>query len=125
MKAIARGNTSNRRTLFKTCGTCGKSFTTSVLTPFARVIVENGRQITTYFCSEKCKAASYKRVGWYFQKERDRLEYWKIYYVEHKERILEKAKKRYRENPKNKEQIRADNEYNRKKKKLLRNDVKI
>lgn len=97
-----KGYTSNRRTLFKTCGTCGRLVTTSVLTPFARVIVADGRQITTYFCSEKCKAASYKRPGWHYGKcaERDRLEYWKMYYAEHKERILEKAKKRYRENPK-------------------------
>lgn len=71
-----RRNTTNRRTLFRTCGICGKSIITTADTPWVRQIltIEDGRhrQITTYYCSTGCFQASYKNIGWYDGKAEER-----------------------------------------------------
>jgi len=125
-----RRNTTNRRTLFRTCGICGKSIITTADTPWVRQIptIEDGRhrQITTYYCSTGCLQASYKNIGWYDGKaderrkekeaNRDRREYSSRYYAAHREEICARKKAQYW----------ADHEgslktiaYNKKKRKLV------
>ena len=76
---------------------------TTAASPFMRQMERDGkRQATTYFCSESCKKASYKHVGWYDgkteerrkerEKNRDVREKNRRYYAAHAEEI--KAKKR-------------------------------
>ena len=67
-----RRNTTNRLTLFRTCGTCGRSIVTTADTPWVRQVERDGKkQATTYFCCEGCFAASYKHIG--FSTERHRI----------------------------------------------------
>lgn len=61
-----RRNTTNRLTLFRTCGTCGRSIVTTADTPWVRQVERDGKkQATTYFCCEGCFAASYKHIGFF------------------------------------------------------------
>lgn len=58
-----RRDTTNRLTLCRTCGTCGRSIVTTADTPWVRQVERDGKkQATTYFCSERCFAASYKHI---------------------------------------------------------------
>lgn len=125
-----RRNTTNRLTLYRTCGTCGKQIVTTADTPWVRQVERDGKkQATTYFCCEKCYAASYKHIGWYDGKaeERRRLKdrnrdpekeraRRRLYYEQHAEEQREKARLRRLANP---GMAAADNAYARKKRKLL------
>lgn len=130
-----RRKTTNRLTLFRTCGTCGKQIVTTADTPWVRQVERDGkRQAITYFCSGKCFAASYKHIGWYDGKaeERRRLkersrdpekqrERNRRYYAEHADEIREK--KKYRRM--NGGQAAADCAYQRRKRKLLREGTAV
>lgn len=122
-----RRDTTNRLTLFRTCGTCGRSIVTTADTPWVRQVERDGKkQATTYFCSEKCFAASYKHIGWYDGKAEERRKLkearrdWKTknrkYREAHAEELREKARLRRLANP---GMAAADSAYNRKKRKLL------
>lgn len=128
-----RRNTTNRLTLYRTCGTCGKQFVTTAASPWIRQISRDGKkQATTYFCSEKCYAASYKHIGWYDGKaeERRRLkdrnrdpekerERCRRYNEAHREDRREYARQRRLSDP---GLAAADSAYYRKKRKLLAAD---
>lgn len=122
-----RRNTTNRLTLYRTCGTCGRQIVTTADTPWVRQVERDGKkQATTYFCSEKCFAASYKHIGWYDGKAEERRKMkearrdWKTknrkYREAHAEELREKARLRRLANP---GMAAADSAYNRKKRKLL------
>lgn len=122
-----RRNTTNRLTLYRTCGTCGRQIVTTADTPWVRQVERDGKkQATTYFCSEKCFAASYKHIGWYDGKAEERRKLkearrdWKTknrkYREAHAEELREKARLRRLSNP---GMAAADSAYNRKKRKLL------
>lgn len=126
-----RRNTTNRLTLFRICGTCGRGITTTADTPWVRQTERDGKkQATTYFCSEKCFAASYKHIGWYDGKaeerrqEREARRDWKAknrrYYAAHAEEIKERARA-YRAT--HKDEVAADNAYYKQKRKLLAKEV--
>ncbi len=123
-----RRKTTNRLTLYRVCGTCGKQIVTTADTPWVRQIARDGKkQATTYFCSGKCFAASYKHIGWYDgkaeerrkQKEarRDLKEKNRRYREKHAEELREKARLRRLANP---GLAAADSAYNRRKRKLLK-----
>lgn len=127
-----RKRTTNRRTLFRTCGTCGRSIVTTADTPWIRMIERDGkRQAITYFCCEKCYAASYKHIGCYDGKAeqrrkeresyRDRRAYKKQYYAAHAEQEREKARVRYWADP---GAARAACAYQRRKKALVKELIK-
>lgn len=122
-----RRNTTNRLTLYRTCGTCGRQIVTTADTPWVRQVERDGKkQATTYFCSEKCFADSYKHIGWYDGKAEERRKLkearrdWKTknrkYREAHAEELREKARLRRLANP---GMAAADSAYNRKKRKLL------
>lgn len=122
-----RRNTTNRLTLYRTCGTCGRQIVTTADTPWVRQVERDGKkQATTYFCSEKRFAASYKHIGWYDGKAEERRKLkearrdWKTknrkYREAHAEELREKARLRRLANP---GMAAADSAYNRKKRKLL------
>lgn len=122
-----RRNTTNRLTLYRTCGTCGRQIVTTADTPWVRQVERDGKkQATTYFCSEKCFAASYKHIGWYDGKAEERRKLkearrdWKTknrkYREAHAEELRENARLRRLANP---GMAAADSAYNRKKRKLL------
>ena len=122
-----RRNTTNRLTLYRTCGTCGRQIVTTADTPWVRQVERDGKkQATTYFCSEKCFAASYKHLGWSEGKAEERRKLkearrdWKTknrkYREAHAEELREKARLRRLANP---GMAAADSAYNRKKRKLL------
>lgn len=122
-----RRNTTNRLTLYRVCGTCGRQIVTTADTPWVRQVERDGKkQATTYFCSEKCFAASYKHIGWYDGKAEERRKLkearrdWKTknrkYREAHAEELREKALLRRLANP---GMAAADSAYNRKKRKLL------
>ena len=122
-----RRNTTNRLTLYRTCGTCGRQIVTTADTPWVRQVERDGKkQATTYFCSEKCFAAIYKHIGWYDGKAEERRKLkearrdWKTknrkYREAHAEELREKARLRRLANP---GMAAADSAYNRKKRKLL------
>ena len=126
-----RRNTTNRLTLYRTCGTCGRQIVTTADTPWVRQVERDGKkQATTYFCSEKCFAASYKHIGWYDGKAEERRKLkearrdWKTknrkYREAHAEELREKARLRRLANP---GMAAADSAYNRKKRKLLAQDA--
>lgn len=122
----ARRKTKNRLTLHRTCGTCSRSFVTTADSPWIRQVPRDGkRQAITYYCTERCYAASYKHIGWFDgkseerRKERDKkrsADKNRRYYEKHRDSILEKAKARYHSDP---ESSKADSSYQRKKRKLL------
>lgn len=122
-----RRQTTNRLTLYRVCGTCGKSIVTTADTPWVRQTERDGKkQATTYFCSEKCFAASYKHIGWYDGKaeerrklkeaRRDHKEKNRKYREAHAEELREKARLRRLANP---GLAAADSAYTRRKRKLL------
>lgn len=123
-----RKQTTNRLLLHRTCGTCGKQIVTTADTPWVRQVPRDGKaQATTYFCSEKCFAASYKHIGWYDGKaderrrereaRRDNKERNRRYNEAHREERKEYARRRRAENP---GLAAADSAYCRRKRKLLK-----
>ena len=128
-----RRDTTNRLTLFRTCGTCGRSIVTTADTPWVRQVERDGKkQATTYFCSERCFAASYKHIGWYDGKaeerrrereaKRDTREKSRRYYAAHAEELREKARRYRKEHP---GVAAADSAYQRRKRKLLREEAEL
>lgn len=125
-------DTKNRLTLFRDCGTCGKTIVTTADTPWIRSIPCNGKQRITYYCSQKCFAASYKHIGWCDGKTAERKKEWerkrkRVYTPEQLER-KRKANREYMRRKREREPdlARLDSAYHRKKRKLLareRNDV--
>lgn len=128
-----RRKTTNRMTLYRQCGACGKSIVTTADTPWVRQLynVDGKKQKTTYFCSEKCYASSYKYIGFYDGKaqerrrERDRNRdpekekaRYKAYKEGHREEINAKRRAHYWEH---REEELASGAYQRKKRKLLEN----
>lgn len=122
-----RRDTTNRLTLFRACGTCGKQIVTTAATPWVRQVPRDGKaQATTYFCSEKCFAASYKHIGWFDGKaeerrkereaKRDIHEKNRRYYAAHAEELRERRRAQYHANI---EEGRANNAYYRHKRKLM------
>ena len=128
-----RRDATNRLTLFRTCGTCGRSIVTTADTPWVRQVERDGKkQATTYFCSERCFAASYKRIGWYDGKAqerrrareaaRDNRERNRRYYAQHAEEI----KAGHREHRRlHVGQNAADCAYQRRKRKLLQEEAAL
>lgn len=123
----ARKQTGNRLTLYRNCGTCGKPFVTTADTPWVRQMERDGKkQATTYFCCEKCFAASYKHIGWYDGKAqqrrrerdaaRDNKERCRRYNETHREQRREYARRRREENP---GLAAADSAWYRRKRKLM------
>ena len=125
-----RRETENRLTLYRSCGVCGKSFTTTAASPWMRQMVVDGKQKTTYFCSRSCFYASYKHKGFVDGKaeqrrtereaKRDISTKNRLYYERHREKEKARAKARYWADP---EAVREANRYQRKKKKLLEKEV--
>lgn len=127
----ARRVTANRLTLFRRCGTCGRSIVTTADTPWLRMVAETDEegkrhQYSRYYCSERCFAASYKHIGFFDGKaeqrrkereaKRDRREYNKRYYWAHREEILERHKLHRLAHP---GEAAAASAYHRQKRKLL------
>lgn len=120
-----RKDTKNRLTLFRACQTCGRSIVTTADTPFMRQMTNIGgkKQKTVFFCSEKCKKASYKHLfdgkAEERRKEReakrDHKAKAKRYYAAHTEECRERA---HRWRAKHPEEVALTNAYNRKKRKL-------
>lgn len=122
-----RRKTTNRLRLYRECGTCGRMITTTADSPWMRQVPRDGKkQATTYYCSTKCFASSYKHIGWYDGKaeerrkereaKRDVREKNRRYYQAHKEEICEKKKLKRLQNP---GQSALDCAYQRHKRKLL------
>ena len=119
-----RRKTNNRLTLYRTCAICGKSFVTTSDTPWMRLVYSAGHSKTCYYCSETCKQASYKHRfdGKAAQRkaerdaQRDTREKNRRYYIAHQDQERERAKARYWADP---ERARADNEYQRRKRKAM------
>lgn len=100
---------------------------TSAASPFMRMVARDGkRQAITYYCSESCKKASYKHIGWADGKaderrkereqKRDIAEKNRRYYEAHAEEIKAKERAYYAEHP----GLAAENSrYWRKKQRLL------
>lgn len=123
-----RRNTNNRRTLYRDCGICGRSIVTTADSPWMRQLERDGKgQAITYFCSEKCYAASYKHIGWYDGKAeerrkareaaRDTKEKNRRYYQAHAEQERQRARERYWEDP---ERAREDQAYQRRKRRAVK-----
>lgn len=123
-----RRDTPNRLTLHRVCGTCGRSIVTTADTPWVRQVERDGkRQATTYFCCSSCFAASYKHIGWYDGKNRERRrareaardnrERNRRYYAAHAEELREKARRYRLDHP---GMAAADSAYQRRKRKLTR-----
>lgn len=120
--------TENRLNLVRSCHTCGRTFSTSAVSPWMRQItnVDGKKQKTCYFCSESCFARSYRHIGFYDglaqerrklrEQNRDVREKNRRYYAAHAPRLRQKARQRYWENP---AQSRKDQTYSRKKRALL------
>ena len=104
-----RRQTDTRLFLIRTRPNCGKIFSTTAASPFMRQIKNVGgkKQKTCYFCSETCKAASYKHLfdgkaaerKAEYDRNRDRRESARRYYAAHAERERERAKARYWADP--------------------------
>lgn len=100
-----RRNTTNRMTLFRNCHTCGLVIVTSAASPFMRQMynVDGKKQKTCYFCSERCKRASYKHLFDGKADERRKAreasrnvsEKNRRYYAAHAEQERRRAKERY------------------------------
>lgn len=123
-----RRNTTNRLTLFRTCQTCGKEFSTTADTPWIRQLpnIDGKKQKTCYFCSEKCFAKSYKHIGFFDGKAKERKaeRYAKRdikaknykYYHAHEEQMRERRRNNYWQNH---EEELLNNRYQKHKRKLL------
>lgn len=57
-----RRDTPNRLTLYRTCAACGRGIVTTASSPFMRLVQAAGHAKISYYCSERCKAASYKHL---------------------------------------------------------------
>lgn len=100
-----RKDTTNRRTLFRTCFVCGRTMSTTASTPFMRQLrdVDGKKQAIVYFCSETCKNSTYIRhfdgLAWKRREEkearRDNTERNRRYYEAHRDQERERAKQRY------------------------------
>lgn len=131
-----RRKTTNRLTLIRVCGTCGKTFTTTADSPWIRQVPRDGKvQATTYYCCESCYAASYKHIGWFDGKAAERRrqkdlnrdpikerERFRRYNEEHRDERREYAKQRRIADP---GLAAADGAFYRKKRKLLAADKAI
>jgi hypothetical protein len=128
-----RRKTANRLVLHRKCGTCGKMIVTTADTPWVRQVERDGKkQATTYFCCSKCFAASYKHIGWYDGKaeerrrereaKRDTREKSRRCYAAHAEELREKARRYRKEHP---GVSAADSAYQRRKRKLLREEAEL
>lgn len=125
-----RRETKNRLTLYRICGVCGKPFTTTASSPWMRQMVMDGKQKTTYFCSQSCFQASYKHKGFVDgmseqrraerEANRDISAKNRLYYERHREQEKARAKARYWADP---EAARESNRYQRQKRKLLEKEV--
>ncbi len=125
-----RRKTTNRLILYRTCGTCGASFSTTADTPFVRQIphIEGKGLKTVYFCSEGCKLASYKHLFDGHEADRRAARYArrdikaknKKFYAAHAEEQRARRRSQYWEDP---EAGRADSAYYRHKRKLLSQEV--
>lgn len=122
-----RKKTTNRLTMHRSCGTCGRMITTTADTPWLRQIPRDGkRQASTYFCSEACFAASYKHKGWFdglaAQRRKEKESHRDIrtknarYYAAHRVQMQLRRRRQYRSDP---EASRRDNEFYRCKRKML------
>ena len=123
-----RRDTKNRLTLYRECHTCGLEIVTTADTPFVRQLhnVAGQKQKTCYFCPESCWRASYKRPGWRDglagarrrakEAARDKKEKNRRYYDTHAEQERQRARERYWSDP---ESARADNRYQREKRRIL------
>lgn len=105
-----RRETPNRLTLFRECAICGKSIVTTAATPWMRMVTttKDGKrqQRVQYYCSSKCKAASYvhrfdgKAAERKAEKDRQRdiAKKNRRYYEAHREQEKARQKARYRAN---------------------------
>lgn len=123
----ARRNTTNRLNLIRECGAFGRTFSTTADTPWLRQLVVDGRQRNTYFCSQTCFDSSYKHKFDGKAEERRKAketarskEKNRLYYQRHIEEERARAHRRYWADP---ERARADNQYQRRKRKLLEDCV--
>lgn len=125
-----RRHTTNRLTLYRHCGICGRGIVTTADTPFMRQISEGGRQITKYYCSEGCKSASYKHKfdGKAEERRREKearrdiQEKNRRYYAAHSDKERMRARERYWADP---DKARADMAYQRKKRALITESIEI
>ncbi len=127
--SVRRRDAVTRKTLFRDCFVCGKHFSATAETPFVRQITNiNGKkQATVYFCSEGCKRKSYKHLfdGKADQRRKEREEKRDVreknrkYYLLHSEQIKAKNREEYH---KNREEYLLDQKYNRRKRKLIKED---
>ena len=125
-----RRDTKNRLILYRTCGICGATFSTTADTPFVRQMPNReGKKLkTVYFCSEKCKRASYKHLFDGHAEDRRAARYArrdiraknKRYYDTHAEEERARQRAAYWADP---EAARADSAYHRYKRKLLTQGV--
>lgn len=121
-----RRSTPNRLTIFRVCHTCGRGIVTTAATPFMRQLtnVDGKKQKTCYFCSEACKAASYKhRFDGKAEERRkareaarDVSEKNRRYYAAHAEQERRRAREQYWAN---REESLAALAYQRRKRSLL------
>ena len=122
-----RRNTTNRLSLIRQCGTCGKSIGTSADSPWIRQMPKGDKkQATVYFCSSVCYQKSYKHIGWYDGKSderraakeaaRDVSGKNKRYYQRNKNRIKKQHKVRYWDKH---DEFIAQGAFYRKKRKLI------
>lgn len=125
-----RRNTEKRLTLHRQCQTCGNWIFTTASSPLMRQMtnVNGKKQATVYFCSKKCKDASYKYnldgLADERRKERERnrdyREKNKKYYYSHYEELREKRIKKYQEN---RSEFLENNRYQRTKRKMLETEA--
>lgn len=125
-----RRNTEKRLTLHRQCQTCGKWIFTTASSPLMRQMtnVNGKKQATVYFCSKKCKDASYKynldgladERRQERERNRDCREKNKKYYYSHYEELREKRIKKYWEN---RSEFLENNRYQRMKRKTLEREA--
>lgn len=125
-----RKYTYSRLNVVRECGTCGKTFSTTADSPWIRQVLTDGRQLTKYYCSQTCFRASYKHRGYWDGKAEERRKEReasrdisaknRLYYERHREQELARARARYWADP---EAARQANEYQRRKRKLLSEEV--
>lgn len=107
-------------------------FLTTADTPWVRQVPCDGKKAaTTYYCSSKCLAASYKHIGWYDgksderrkdrERKRDNAERCRRYNEMHREERAAYARRRRQENP---GLIAADNAYYKKKRRLAEKEAR-
>ena len=109
-----RRATADRRTLYRVCGGCGRSFCTTADTPWLRSMEQPGkRYASVYFCSASCYADSYKQRQKDPQKKKNDG---RKYYAANREKLKAYAMQRRRADP---GAAAKDSAYARRKRKLL------